>query len=80
MSKFTNSGIQGMSQLSNSQQESIKPLFTSQTRVNTKIENLWQVANRENAPKMFLRIKNGNQLFHNKVLEINSLGLQGPEN
>lgn len=53
----------------------ISELFVSQ-----KQQELWQLANRTDAPKLCLRIKNGNQSLHNKILSINPLGLEGIDN
>ena len=56
------------------------PLQISELAVPAKYEHLWKIANRENPPKLYLRIKNGNSNHHNKVLEIDALGLKGSDN
>ena len=43
-------------------------------------DQLLQVAQSQDAPRLNLRIKNGNQSFQNRILEINALGLQGEDN
>lgn len=71
-----NSGLFAMSTTS----EGDIPLQITDLAVPQKYEHLWKIANREKPPKLLLRIKNGNSNHHNKVLEIDALGLKGPEN
>lgn len=56
------------------------PLQINDLVVPAKSEHLLKIANRPNPPKLSLRIKNGNTKYHNKVLDIDALGLKGPEN
>jgi hypothetical protein len=44
------------------------------------MDQLHQIAFSKDAPRLNLRIKNGNQSFQNRILEINALGLQGEDN
>lgn len=55
-------------------------LRASELAVNSKYEHLWRIASQTNPPMLSLRIKNGNSQSHNKMLQIDALGLQGDDN